>query len=362
MEMLGLMTNPDFLKTETEILQNPWRNVYWFARMLINSDKYGSVGKDSKNLAGLTAQLRLIIDKPGQTDLEKLDICKSVIKEVMTSRYKNAEASKKRVTLFCNDLEQKLENLADISVFILTAELVMIPINNALMGIPNDDREFTIATAKAYLNRLGEKGLATVVNIWDDLGVEGCLTAERIAVIKEFSQLRYQIAKMPVADSDMVLTAFVQEFERRLGQKRKGRAGGSLEDVASFLFEYYKIEAANAPEHFQADIEVDKWVRCKDRWLIGISCKRTLRERWKQVSSADRGVLSKYKIRQIWHLITYDEDLSDDKLTLLGSLGHVFYLRDDSRKLLHASTHIGMKDYVRPMSVFIKDIQREQSK
>lgn len=27
-------------------LENPWSNAYWFARMFINSDKYGSIGKE----------------------------------------------------------------------------------------------------------------------------------------------------------------------------------------------------------------------------------------------------------------------------------------------------------------------------
>jgi hypothetical protein len=160
---------------------------------------------------------------------------------------------------------------------------------------------------------------------------------------------------------NLVLTAYVQEFERRLGQKRKGRAGGSLEDVTSFLLDHFGIKAENKPDHFQADIEVDKWVKCKDQWLIGISCKRTLRERWKQVSSASPEVLGKFKIKQLWHVLTYDEDLSDDKLTLLGGQRHIFYLRDESRRLANAKKHIGMKDYVRPMSSFIKDLRREQS-
>lgn len=356
------MAKSDAERLEQEAIENPWRNVYWFARMLINGDKYGSVGKDSKTLAGVTAQLRLVLERKGQSEAARLETCKAVIRNILEARYQNASSVIDRVRLFCDDLDSKLGTLTDVAVFVLTAESVLIPINNALTGIPSNDREFTVATAKAYLDKLGEKGLATVINIWDDIGVEGSLTAERVAVVREFSNLRRDVAKMPETEANLVLTAFTQEFERRLGQKRKGRAGGSLEDVASFIFDHFKIEATDAPEHFQADIEVDKWIRCKDRWLIGISCKRTLRERWKQVSSADRGVLSKFKIRQVWHLITYDEDLSDDKLTLLGSLGHVFYLRDDSRKLEHAKKHVGMKDYVRPMSNFVRDLRREQNK
>ena len=74
-------------------------------------------------------------------------------------------------------------------------------------------------------------------------------------------------------ENNAILTAFVQEFERRAAQKRKSRTGGSLEDVLTFLFEFYKFKAHPQPEHFQSDIEVDKWFKCRDGWLIGISCK-----------------------------------------------------------------------------------------
>jgi hypothetical protein len=251
-----------------------------------------------------------------------------------------------------------LNDLGDVRVFVFACDQMMIPVNSALISIPSDDLIYTQARAKAYLDTLGESGLATVIRLWDDLGVEGCLNAERVAVIREFANLRRNLQGFEELDADIVLTAFVQEFERRLGQKRKSRAGGSLEDVTSFLFQYYGIRATEAPEHFQADIEVDKWIKTKDQWLIGVSCKRTLRERWKQVSSADSAILSRYKIRQVWHVVTYDEDLSDDKITSLGGQRHVFYLRDDSRILQHATTHIGMKEYVRPMSKFIDDIKQ----
>lgn len=345
------------------VIENPWRNVYWFARMLISSDKYGGIGSDSKILSQISSQLRIALTGNMDCDTEnRLSICKKLVRKLLEERHKRAISKITRVRAFCNDLEKKLVTLDDVAVFILTSESVMIPINNALMEIPNNDREYTTEIAKTYLDELGNKGLATVVNLWDDFGVEGCLNAERTAVVREFARLRYSIAHMPECEANMILTAFVQEFERRLGQKRKGRAGGSLEDVVSFLFGYYNIKATHAPEHFQADIEVDRWVKCKDGWLVGISCKRTLRERWKQVSSADRGVLSRYKIRTMLHLMTYDEDLSDDKIVTLGEQGHIFYLRDDSRKLLSASAHVGMKDYVRPMSAFIIDTKREQGR
>ncbi len=346
---------------QRQVIEDPWRNVYWFARMLISSDKYGGIGKESKILSHISSQLRTVLNYSKKHDEDtKLSLCKKLIRKLLEERHKGAKTRIDRVRGFCNDLEAKLDSLEDVAVFILTSESVMIPINNALTEIPNNDREYTVSIAKTYLDELGNKGLATVVNLWDDFGVAGCLNAERAAVVREFAGLRHAIAHMPETETNLILTAFMQEFERRLGQKRKGRAGGSLEDVTSFLFDYYKIKDTHAPEHFQADVEVDKWAKCKDGWLIGISCKRTLRERWKQVSSADRKVLSRFKIREMWHLMTYDEDLSDDKIVTLGEQGHIFYLRDESRKLQKASSHVGMKDYVRPMSNFIKDIKKEQ--
>lgn len=341
------------------LINNPWENAYWFARILINNDKYGAIGKESKLMAELASGLRNLMSNQADQEIQ-LGLLKSFIQQIINNRYKKETSKSLRAKLFTHDILDMLATLEDVAVLILTIENVLIPTSEAMKAIPKNDREYTVAAATSYFEQQGISALATVINFWDDAGVKGSLTAERVAVVREFANLRRYIVDFPEYEADLVLTAFVQEFERRLGQNRKQRAGNSLEDVASFILDYFKIKSEPRPEHFQADIEVDKWVRCKDRWLIGISCKRTLRERWKQVSSANAEVLSRFKIRQIWHLITYDEDLSDDKLTLLGELRHVFYLRDDSRKLRHSLNHIGLKNYVRPMSQFVDDIRKVQ--
>jgi hypothetical protein len=265
------------------------------------------------------------------------------------------------VQLLLADLEKEIASQEIMNVFILTCEHILVPLQRAIENIPSNDREYTLNIAKAYLDVEGKHGLADVISLWDDLGVKGCLNAERSEIIRAFATLRILLTTDNLSENekDVVLTAFVQEFERRAAQKRKTRAGGSLEDVTNFILGYYKIQCAESPEHFQADIEVDNWVKTNDGWLIGISCKRTLRERWKQVTSADSSILSKFKIKYIYHIVTYDEDLSDDKLTLLGSLRHIFFLPDNSRRLKYASEHIGLKDYVKPISSLIDNIQAQ---
>lgn len=162
-------------KIETLILESPWKNAYWFARMLIASDKYGAVGKKSELLAQITAQLHMILGTRDHSDETKLKLCKNVITSLVEASFQNAKSVIDRVKLFNQDLSDKIQTLDDIRVFILTAEAIMIPINNAMTGIPSNDREYTEATAKAYLDSLGTQGLATVINVWDDLGANSSI-------------------------------------------------------------------------------------------------------------------------------------------------------------------------------------------
>lgn len=346
----------------TEILsdiQNRWHNVYWFSRMLINNDKYIAVGKEPKLLSTLASSLRLVAKESKGKDT--LNLQKQTLRNIIEERYKKTASRDNRVQRMLSELNEEINTLDDMEVFILTCENIMLPLQQAISNIPSDDKEFTLNIAKSYLDIQGEEGLATVITLWDDLGVKGCLTAERTEIVRAFTTLRVLLTKdksITEEDRDIVLTAFTQEFERRAAQKRKKRAGGSLEDVTDFILGYYKIKRAEAPSHFQADLEVDNWVKAKDGWLIGISCKRTIRERWKNVSSSTE-VYNRFKVKYIFHVVTFDEDLSDDKLTLLGEQRQIFYLPDNSRRLKYASEHVGLKNYVRPISQLINDIRKE---
>lgn len=346
----------------TEILneiQNKWHNVYWFSRMLINNDKYVAIGKEPKLLSTLSSSLRLISKESKGKDT--LTLQKQTLRNLIEERYKKTTSRDNRVQKMLNELDDEIQTLGDMEVFILTCENIMLPLHQAIANIPSDDKEFTVSIAKSYLDVQGEAGLATVISLWDDLGIKGCLTAERTEIVRAFTTLRVLLTKDKLIreeDRDIVLTSFTQEFERRAAQKRKKRAGGSLEDVTDFILGYYKIKRAEAPSHFQADLEVDNWVKTKDGWLIGISCKRTIRERWKNVSSSTE-VYNRFKVKYIFHVVTFDEDLSDDKLTLLGEQRQIFYLPDNSRRLKYASEHVGLKNYVRPISQFINDLRKQ---
>lgn len=345
------------------VYDSPWRNAYWHTRNLLNTDKYGALGKDEKLMRNILLETKAILIQP-LSDEDKLKVCLSITKDkIRGSARQNTKAQELRDN-FIEYLEDEIDTIQDFIVFLITIEYIVLPTNAAINNIPSDDLVFCRTTAENILDSLGRKKVAAVLSTWDNMGVAGCLNAERLEVIGAFTRLRATLNTLEYGRSEIednaILTAFVQEFERRAGQKRKSRAGGSLEDVATFLFNYYGFRSHPKPDHFQTDIEVDKWFKCVDGWSIGISCKRTLRERWKQVSSADGHALSRYRISEIWHLLTYDRDLSDDKIVMLGQQRQIFYLKDDSPRYVSAKNHIGMKDYVRPLSQLIDDIAERQ--
>ncbi len=67
--------------------------------------------------------------------------------------------------------------------------------------------------------------------------------------------------------------------------------------------------------------------------------------------------MSHFKIRELWHLITFDNDLSDDKIVRLGEQGQFFYLPAASDTYKKCSEHPGMKNYVRSLNNFVNDIK-----
>ena len=303
------------------------------------------------------ASLRFIVIESKDEDILGLQM--QTLRYIIEERFRKTSSKDYRVQRLLSDLEKEIRTLDDMSVFILTCDHIMLPLNQAITYLPDIEKNFPLNMAKSYLDIQGEKGIVTIINLWDDVCNRRSLDAGQTK--NAFSRLRLILSEdksISKKERDVVLTAFTQEFERRAAQKRKKQAGVSLEDVTHFILDYYKIKRAEAPSHFQADLEIDNWIKAKDGWLIGISCKRTIRERWKNVSSTTE-VYNRFKVKYIFHIVTFDEDLSDDKLTLLGEQRQIFYLPDDSRRLKYASEHVGLKNYVRPISQLINDIRKE---
>ena len=348
---------------QEKISVSPFRNIYWFARYLVNSDQYGSIGNfKEEQMLNIVNMLETILIQPFPDD-EKMVVLKSTFETEVLNLYRSRESkSFYCAENFVDTIINEWQTLEDVSIFCITMKYVVYPINHAMIQVPTSDEEFSLKIVKNMLDSLGETNVGSVIKTWDNLGIKGCLDVERCIVVEEFSKLIDNLKNIDIEhtqlDDNLLLTAFVQEMERRLGQKRKSRGGNSLESSVDFIFNYYRFPSSPKPTHFDTNLEVDKWFKTRDGWYIGISLKRTLRERWKQVNvSADE--LSHHKIKALWNISVFDKDLSDEKITIGGSQRQIHYLLDDSNVYKRCSEHEGMKNYVRPLSHLISDIREE---
>ena len=327
----------------------------------MNTDKFGALGKLKENQL---LELVTVLENLSEQELsaeEKFLSLKSTLLNGIENLARPGTKNYLSAQNLVHELDENINSVEDVQIFCITMKYLVAPINRAMALVPSDDRKFCETAAKNILDTFGEEKIAFLIETWDNLGMKGCLDDERTLIVETFAKFIENLSELNIfhskLDDFIMMTAFIQEFERRLGQKRKTRGGNSLETVADFIFDYYGFKSTTAPSHFDQDIEVDKWFKCKDGWIVGISCKRTLRECWKQLSQADRGNLSHFKIRELWHLITFDKDLSDDKIVRLGEQGQIFYLPNASETYKKCSEHPGMKNYVRPLNNFVGDIR-----
>jgi len=206
----------------SQVAGSPWDNVYWFARMLINADKYGAVGTDTSTLRQLASGIRtVLISVPAQDDATAMQAGMEAIRRILYSRWHH---TKKAISVeqLCTDLAEKLLTRMDFEVLVLTCEQIVIPISHALSEIPRDDSVFAQSIVGALLTAQGEAGLATVINLWDDLGSHGCMSAERVQIVQAFHVLRQHLTALHLDDTDEILPPSVKSSNDGLGKSARG--------------------------------------------------------------------------------------------------------------------------------------------
>ena len=115
---------------DVRILKKPWHNAYWFSRMLINSDQYAGLGKDSKKMIEIAGTIRAAYDNVPESE-KKLEFLKNALKNALTKGLKDNTKKKRLVANLANDVFKKIETVDDIEVFVFTCENILArPYNN----------------------------------------------------------------------------------------------------------------------------------------------------------------------------------------------------------------------------------------
>lgn len=345
-----------------------YERVYWFARALVGSE-YGSEGSNTTNMLNLgqTIDTLLTIPQP------RLGTSKKAVWSFLRGIHRPDTQAASKVEKLIDFLDPLIDSPQDLRVLKFTIEHIIIPTNELLRRVPKSDKKVAEELIRTYLEEEGEAGLKDVILMWDQEGRRWCMKTERVVVVAGFRLLRETLDdllredKLSRLDADQVLTAFVQEFERRLVRGvRPGRAGRSLEDVTGVILDHFGIKGyVDAPEHIKTVFEVDKMIPLPDGWRIGVSCKRTLRERWKQAASLDLQRMDEEKIKSTWHVITYTSDLTTPKVRAIGESRGVVYIPDEDHFFRNHADDPTIGEFIRPMTSFIaelKEVIRSPSK
>lgn len=345
------------------------KKILLYLKCFFESKLYSNSAIDKKRITSLYNNLLTsfkMLQKGTETEDERKLILDNVLKETIFEGV-NAN-SKKQESLFelYAQLQKLLVESKDYFVLAITIKELLLPTNTAVEQVPTtESTDFARIYGKAILDAKKENGLATLIRDWDNFTEALSLNKERDLIVDLFKTVRENLSNtvsmysenISTNDFDIILSAICQEYERRTGQKRKQRAGNDLESASEFIFKYFDIKTSGAPEHFTTGLELDNWIKDKEGWYIGVSLKRTLRERWKQTYTTEIGLLDRFKIKYVIHIINNDLDLSDSKITELGSYRHLFFLADSSPVLAKLSSHVAMGKYVFPMSSLISKIK-----
>ena len=144
----------------------------------------------------------------------------------------------------------------------------------------------------------------------------------------------------------------VQRMEFDSSQTRKSRGGKSFEHIIEYLLKTIDVpcqkpskEARKILKRVDLVVPDQKTAIKRPDNAFFLSCKRTLRERWKQA-------IPERKPSWRVFLLTIDENLPEDKAIEIDALGMIVYVKDE----LKDKSHLQKKEWVRRLSELPKDI------
>jgi 4-alpha-glucanotransferase len=177
--------------------------------------------------------------------------------------------------------------------------------------------------------------------------------------IKRNRNLINKLAKQSKNHSDFLnkicqpLCPFFGALHTKASQMRKSRGGKAFEIIVRFLLNYIGVSCEKPSGREQRKIlkRIDCVVPDQQTALTTpdkaffLSCKRTLRERWKQTIPERKPAWRVF-------LLTIDEELSEDKAKEIDQLGMIAYVRDE----LKDQNHLRNKGWIRKLSDLPKDL------
>ncbi|AUX09253.1 hypothetical protein AArcSl_1624 [Halalkaliarchaeum desulfuricum] len=335
--------------------------VYWFARDLVASS-YGSFAtKETTTLKQLSSRIEQELESNDSLNRTDLETQKEQIRDTITGsvnrtyggdiskRYRQTEDLAERILRRIEEEDDIRELRIAIDAVVRTSEILDTAPSFGKQEIVNivdetlQNDQGTLDPSKAY------DALYSV----DFDGEAYQLGAQREPLIdyvyKEMEELRAD-PRIEEKEIARIISGIVQEYERRAGQSRASTAGNVLETGLQHIFNQFGIPATGDSAHF-GDLEIDNMVDGPDG-SIGFSCKRTLRERFRQSLSREAEIA----VDEVWFVSLLMADVSKEKLRDISNDGSRIYVPRDSFVWDQYHTVDDLSYTLRPADQFIEDV------
>jgi hypothetical protein len=276
---------------------------------------------------------------------------KSFAKRSMSQR--QLVSRQRKIDEFSKFLSQIIVDSQDIRVFRAVIAVCYPEIKRAIDRVPKGEvMRHARNLAADELRKKGDAAIQSLFANWDQLTYTACMAEENdIAVALSSSisaELHSESWGLDQSYRDFLVVSSLQEFERRAGQKRKGRAGDDLQKAVSLIFEYLNLDYEDDPKLVTGTLEADLILKGKKGWNAVVSCKRTGRERVKQVSVSQTELYQNRITKVIWFFTDFDQ--TENRVFDMGARGSIFYLPDDSEAYIRLSANPSAAQYIRPLS------------
>lgn len=279
---------------------------------------------------------RLNCDPPGDGEPLEYKIPKPVGREKLSIQDKGIiYQAKKKIPSLQKILNEAIEAIGGTSPQILAPDYIKTHFGECVTML--EPKAFQI-----YLD-YERKAFLSTIDAW---------VSQNESIIKSLS-------KKGLASSDFAkelikqFYPLVQRLEFQSGQTRKARGGRTFELVIEYLLSRIGIPCqkpkGKEPRRIlkRVDFVIPDQMTAIERpdKAYFLSCKRTLRERWKQT-------IPERKPSWRVFLLTQDEDLPEDKAKEIDELGMIVYVRDE----LKSKHYLAQKPWVRRLSDLPKDL------
>ncbi|MCS3613388.1 hypothetical protein [Salinibacter ruber] len=329
--------------------------VYWFARDLVATQFGNYASKEQSTLTRLAEKLREEIENGNSPTALKERIEGVILGSVnrthgdrITRRYRQTEDLTERILRRIDTTEDVEDLTLAIDAVVRTSEILE---ETPSFGEDDINRIVDDSLEDERGNPIPSRAYDALRDV-DRAGEEYQLGAQREPLIQYIvSILEDDLTDgQGLREISKTITSIAQEYERRVGQSRSSTAGNVFENALQRIFSRFDIPATGKPSH-HGDLEVDNMVEGPDG-SIGFSCKRTLRERFRQSLPREAEV----DVDEVWFVALLMADVSSEKLVDIKNNGGRLYVPRASYVWQSYGNKKRLSYVLRPSDNFVNDV------